>query len=528
MLEATLAILNANVRTLNPKKPTAQAIAVYDKRIVAIGTSKEIRKFIGRKTRIIDADKSTVVPGLNDCHVHMSGFGQLLQTLELRDVKSIAELQTRVRRYAERNPEGNWILGGRWDEERLVEKRHPNRHDLDAIVSDRPVFLVRVCGHVGVANSMALQLAGITAKTEIRSGKIELDSETGEPNGLLFENALDMVWKAVPRPTLEQLEETCILACKKAVEAGLTCVHWIVRSPREIAVLHGIYSKGRLPLRAYLGIPIYLLDSLTSLNLPTGFGNDMLKIGFVKILVDGSLGGHTAAMEKPYSDRPDTRGVMLHAKKQLDQQLLKSHAAGLQIAVHAIGDHAIVVVVNSFEETLKKSPSKNHRHRIEHCSVLNPELIRRMKKLGLLASVQPHFVPSDFWVVDRVGRARARWVYPFRTLMHEGLTVVSGSDCPVEPISPILGIWAAVARKSFPEEALTAEEALKTYTQNAAFASFDENERGTIEVGRLADLTILSEDPLGVLPDDIRKIKVQMTIVNGKVVYARNIRKKRS
>jgi hypothetical protein len=248
----------------------------------------------------------------------------------------------------------------------------------------------------------------------------------------------------------------------------------------------------------------------------------MVRIGFVKILADGSLGGYTAALEKPYSDRHDTCGMMLYNEKQLGQLIMKSHVAGLQIAVHAIGDRAIEAVLNSFEKTLKKNPSDIHRHRIEHCSVLNPELIRRMKKLRLVASVQPHFVPSDPWVIDRVGQSRARWVYPFKTLMHEGLTLAAGSDCPVEPISPILGVWAAVTRKSFPEENLTVEEALRMYTVNAAYASFDENERGTIEVGKLADLSILSADPLSVPPDDIKNIKVQMTIVNGKVVYARH------
>jgi hypothetical protein len=527
MLESTLAILNANVHTLNPKKPTARAIAVYENRIVAVGTNKQIRKSTGRKTKIIDARNSTVLPGLNDCHVHMVSFGQFLQTLELRNTKSIKELQTKLRRYAERKPEKNWIQGGRWDEEKLAERHYPTRYDLDAAVSDRPVFLVRVCGHIGVANSMALQAAGITEKTVIQGGRVGVDPHTGEPNGVLYENALSLVSKAVPRPTSDKLEQTCVLACKKAVEAGLTCVHWILGSHGEMQAIEKIQSAGRMPLRIYLGIPISALEPLTTLELQTGFGNDMVKIGFVKILADGSLGGHTAALKEPYSDKPETCGMMLYNQDQLSKLIMKSHAAGLQIAVHAIGDRAIETVLNSFEETLKTHPPKDHRHRIEHCSVLNPELIGRMKKLRLIASVQPHFVPSDFWVTDRVGQSRARWVYPFKTLMHEGLTVAAGSDCPVEPISPILGLWATVTRKTFSEENLTVEEALRVYTVNAAYASFDEKERGTIEEGKLADLTVLSADPLTVPLEDIKKIKVQMTIVNGKVVYARRRPKRR-
>jgi hypothetical protein len=200
----------------------------------------------------------------------------------------------------------------------------------------------------------------------------------------------------------------------------------------------------------------------------------MVKIGFVKILADGSLGARTAALEEPYSDKPETAGMMLYTQKKLNRLVLKAHKAGLQLAIHAIGDRAVDVVLKSYEKALKEHPRKNHRHRIEHCSVLNPRLIKRMKRSNIIASVQPHFVVSDFWAADRVGKTRARWVYPFKTLIREGLVVVSGSDCPVEPIDPLLGIWAAVARKSFAEEGLTVEEALKTYTSNAAYASFDE------------------------------------------------------
>jgi predicted amidohydrolase YtcJ len=204
----------------------------------------------------------------------------------------------------------------------------------------------------------------------------------------------------------------------------------------------------------------------------------------------------------------------------LNELVLKAHRAGLQLGVHAIGDHAIETVLNAFEEALKAYPSKDHRHRIEHCSVLNPRLIKYMKRLDLIASVQPHFVVSDFWATNRLGRDRARWTYPFKTLMQEGLIVASGSDCPVEPISPLLGIWAAVSRKSFTEERITVEEALKTYTLNAAYASFDEDKRGTIEVEKLADLTILSNDLFNVPPNKIKRILVEMTIVDGKIVYA--------
>jgi predicted amidohydrolase YtcJ len=247
----------------------------------------------------------------------------------------------------------------------------------------------------------------------------------------------------------------------------------------------------------------------------------MLRIGFIKILADGSLGARTAAMKKAYSDNHGKRGMMLYTQKQLQQLILKAHGVGLQLGVHAIGDRAVENVISAYEKALKKMPRKNHRHRIEHCSVLNPRLISRMKSLGLVASVQPHFVISDFWTVDRLGTERTRWAYPFKSLLKENVIVAAGSDCPVEGISPISGIWAAVAREDNPEEILTPTEALRTYTKNAAYASFDENSKGTLEPGKFADFTILSEDPTEIPPDKIRDIAVEMVIVDGKVVFSR-------
>lgn len=522
MSEAKLVILNANLVTLNPKQPKAEAIAIQNGRMIAIGSNKEVQKYIGKETRVIDAENKTIVPGLVDCHVHMTGFGKFLHTLTLRNVESIKEMQQKLGSYAQKNPERSWILGGRWDQDKFAEKRYPTRWDLDAAVADKPVFLIRVCGHLGVANSKALQLAGISKETTIDGGKIDLDEATGEPTGVLRENALELVGKAIPRQTPKEIEEACISACKKALEAGLTCVHWLVSSAEEIRTIQKIYLNGKLPLRVYLGISVDLLDELISLGLLTGFGNDMVKIGFVKVFADGSLGARTAALKDPYDDKLGTRGMMLYGQGELNGLVSKAHRAGLQLAVHAIGDRAIEAALKAFENALKNQPRKNHRHRIEHCSVLDPKLIKRMKKLSLIASIQPHFVVSDFWVIERVGRDRARWVYPFKALIKEGLIVASGSDCPVEPIDPLLGVWAAVARKSFPEESLGVEEALKTYTLNAAYASFDENNKGTIEAGKFADLTVLSEDLLNLPPDEIKRAKVEMTIVDGKIVYSRN------
>jgi len=521
MLAATLAILNANVITSNPKQPRAEAIAIQNGKIIAVGSNKEIRNHVGNKTKVIDAEEKTVIPGLIDCHVHMTDFGQSLEALDLRETKSIGEMQRKLKEYSEKNPEKSWILGGRWDQEEFEERRYPNRWDLDAALADKPVFLTRVCGHMGVVNSRALQLAGITKETSIEGGKIDLDEASGELNGILRENALELVWKVIPKPGPGELENACLRACRKAVKVGLTGVHWLVNTSDEISVIQKLHCEGKLPLRVYLGIPANLLDELIGLGLLTGFGNDMVKIGFVKVFADGSLGAHTAALKEPYSDKPEVSGMMLYTQKKLNRLILKAHKAGLQVGVHAIGDRAIESVLKAFSKALKEFPRKNHRHRIEHCSVLNPRLIEHMKSLGLIASIQPQFIISDFWIADRVGKARALWVYPFKTLMREGLIVASGSDCPVDPINPLLGVWAAATRKSFSQESLTVEEVLRTYTLNAAYASFDENKKGTIEVGKFADLTILSDDLFNVPPDKIKRAHVEMTIVDGKIVYAR-------
>jgi predicted amidohydrolase YtcJ len=353
----------------------------------------------------------------------------------------------------------------------------------------------------------------------VTGGKIDLDQVTGQPNGILKENAMRLIWKMVPRPGLEAVEEACLLACSKAVEAGLTGVHWMIESTDEIQAVMRLDSERKLPLRVHLGLQPKLLNTRANLHLPKRTSNSKVKMGFVKLFADGSLGSRTAALKEPYSDEPSSDGLLLHPQKELYQLILEAHKSGLQVAVHAIGDRAIESVADAYEEALKQFPRRDHRHRIEHCSILHPELIKRMKSLGLIASVQPHFVVSDFWLVDRVGEERAHSAFPFKTLMKEGVVTISGSDCPVEKISPLLGIWAAVAKRGS-EESLDAKQALETYTLNAAYASFNEAEIGTIEVGKLADLTILSDDLYNVEPDMIKTIKVKTTIVDGEIVYS--------
>ena len=522
-MHADIVLLNGNFVTMNPTQPHAQAVAVKDTKLTEVGTNKQIKRWINKQTKIIDLKGKMVVPGLIDAHVHMAGFGRWLTRIDLRGAKSIKEIQKKVKKQVQETPRGKWILGRGWDQDRLAEKRYPRRWDLDKASPHHPVIINRVCGHMSVVNTEALELAGITKETlSPPGGQIDKEPKTNEPTGILRENAaMNLVWDKVPEPSEEELTDTCSLACRKAVEAGLTSVHWLVYEPIEIRVLQKLKAQGKLPLRAYIIMPVEFFGCLRDAGLSTGFGDPVTRIGSIKILVDGSLGARTAALKQPYSDDPSTGGMLICNRRELCDMVAEAHRAGFQLAVHAIGDRAIDLVLTAFERALKQMLRKGHRHRIEHASVLNKKLIQRMKKIGLIASVQPHFVISDFWVVNRVGRARAKWVYPFKTLIHEGVVSAGGSDCPVEPISPLLGIYAAVARKSFPQERVTVDEALRMYTINAAYASFEEDAKGSIAVGKLADLTVLSDDPRKIAPNKIKDIVVEMTIVGGRTVYSR-------
>jgi hypothetical protein len=519
-MHADLVLKNANILTMNSKMPFAEAIAVKDEKIVAVGTYEEVEPWIGKQTRVIDLHGKMVVPGLIDAHVHMLGFGRFLRELNLRKVGSIKEMKQLLRRLVQKTPRKKWIFGRGWDQESFRERRYPNRWDLDEVAPHNPVVFTRVCGHVCVANSMALELAGIAKDTAApQGGQIDKIPETGEPTGILRENAMMLLWNAVPEPEQEELKEICALVCQKAVEAGLTSVHWFVNSPAEIVILQKLRREGKLPIRVYFVVPVEFLDYLINAGIITGFGDSAVRIGSIKIFVDGSLGARTAALKQPYSDDPSTKGMSLYSQRRLNRLVLKAHKAGFQLAIHAIGDRAVDMTLKALEKALKAVPREDHRHRIEHVSVLNADLVRRMKELGVIASVQPHFVVSDFWVEQRLGKKRARWVYAFKTLMKKGILVVGGSDCPVEPINPLLGIYAAVNREMLPQETITVEEALRIYTINAAYASFEEKIKGSIEAGKLADLVVLSSDLREVAPSEIKDVKVEMTIVGGKIAY---------
>jgi len=372
-------------------------------------------------------------------------------------------------------------------------------------------------------NSKALELAGVTKKISAPSGgKINKDAETGELTGLLRENATDLVWKIIPEPGEEEIMEAASLACEKILEAGVTSVHWMVSSATEIPIIQRLRVENKLPLRIYVIIPVNLLGNVSGLGSSKDFGDNVLRIGGVEIFADGSLAARTAALHEPYSDDPATKGRLLYTQEEMNALGAAVHKTNLQLIIHAMGDQAVDMALTAIEETLMKTPRKNHRYRIEQAAVLNKALIQRMKKQEVMVSVQPRVMVSEFslWkAVDHLGSERARWLYPLKTLIKQGMRVSGGSDCPMELLSPFSGIQAAVARHPFPEKRITVDEALRMYTVNAAYASFEENIKGSIDAGKLADLTVISRDPLRVPPSEIGDIKVAMTIVGGRVVY---------
>ncbi len=522
MLNADLVLINGNIITMNSKQPKARALAIKYDKFAAIGTDKHIFLCVGKSTKKIDLKGKTVVPGFIDTHVHALSFGQWLSQINLRDAKSIKEIRQKVKQWTKKTPRSRWIIGHGWDQDKLVEHRYPSRIDLDKAAPNHPVLLLRVCGHISVVNSKAIKLAGITKKIRSpKGGRIERDPKTGEPNGILRENAVNLVYNVLPEFSEENLMDACSLACQRMVEEGITSAHWIISSVNELRALQRLNDQNMLSLRIYTLIPVEYLDNLIELGLSTGFGSDKIKIGSVKILVDGSLGARTAALKKPYKDAPKTEGMLLYSQKQVEKFVKKAHAFDLQLAIHAIGDRTIEIVLKILEKVLENAPKNDHRHRLEHVSVLNSGLIKKMKEIGVIASVQPHFLVSDFWIIDRLGQTRARWAYAFKSLLREGIITMGGSDFPVEPVSPVLGIYAAVARKKFTQERLNIDEALRLFTINAAYGSFEEDVKGSIEKGKLADLVVLSQDPYKAKPEQIKEIKVEMTIVGGKIVYTR-------
>lgn len=502
---------------MNPLQPLAEAVAVRGNRIVRVGTTEEASFLIGKDTKIVYLDWGCVVPGFIDTHIHVGDYARYLMWVDLAGSNSIKEVQRRLAQRLERTAKGKWVVGRGWDEKFLEEKRLPTRFDLDAVAPENPVIFYYAAGPVAVVNSKALQLAGISKQTRAPTGgTIDKTPETGEPTGILRDAATDLAWNKVPEPTAEELVEAAATACEKIVAAGITSIHWLATSQADLQILRSLSKSGKLPLRVYMVVPSSFLGSLGSLE---GLDKEAARIGGAEVSVDGYLAMRTAALSEPYKGDPPVDAALLCTQTELQTSVGKIVEAGFQAVVHGMGDKAVDAALKAFEAL-----PQGRRNRIDPAALLNQELIKRIKQQQVVVSVQPLVAASEFQVysaVEALGEERARWLYPLKTLLKNGIRVCGGSDCPMEPLNPLLGIQSVVTRQFFPEERLSVDEALRMYTVNAAYASGDETLKGSIEEGKLADFTVLSSDPHEVPLMEIQNIKVEFTIVGGKVAYSR-------
>jgi predicted amidohydrolase YtcJ len=514
-LSADLAIINANIRTMNPKQPTAQALAVKKNKIVKVGTNKQVSQLVTEKTRVLNFEGKTVVPGLIDTHIHVADFGRCLMWLDLTNAQSISELQSMLKEKGRQMPAGRWIVGRGINPARLKEKRMPTIVELDKATSNNPAILYHITAMICTVNTKALQIAGVTKKTPLpEGGVIEKNPATGELTGIFRDCATNLIWQTVPEPTASELLEATDLACQKISAAGITSVHWLVLSEVEFEIIENLHTLGRLPFRVNVIVPQEFLEKTV------GFKTNnvsVLRVGGATIAVDGYLDSKEAALFEPYSDEPKNSGKLLCTEDELKVSVAEVIAAGVQPIILAMGDKAIDITLNVIEQTQKG----NIRFRIEQAAVLSKYLIQRLRNQKVVVSVQPKVISTEFSVwsaIQRLGLDRARWLHPLKTLLNEGVKVVGGSDCPMEPLSPLLGIQEVVLRKEFPEQRLSVEEALEMYTLDAAYSSGDENVKGSIEEGKLADLTVLSCDLMVIEPEKIKDTKVEFIIIDGKIL----------
>lgn len=516
-MSADLVLLEGKVLTMNTNQPCAEAVAVKGNLITSVGTNKTVSVLIGKETKVIRLNGQTVLPGFIDTHIHVSDFGRLLTWLNLENANSIKEIQSCLSERIKQIAKGKWVIGRGGDQDRLAEKRMPTRFDLDAFSPDNPVVLYHQSGQVCVVNSKALELANVNQQA---NAGVEKNPQTGEPSGILRGEATNLVWQVIPEPTQKELYQATCIALEKVVQAGVTSIHWIVLSETEILTIKKIVSQNKLPLRVYLIIPENLLDK--SLPILRNLKHEFLKFGGALIFADGYLASRSAALLQPYSDKLEEKGKLLCPQKEMSKLADKIEQAGLQLVIHAVGDRAVEAALRVLEEKSNQAPRKDFRPRLEQVAVLNEELIERIKKQQALVSVQPCVVSSEFTVwsaIEHLGSERAKCLFPLKTLISRGIKVAAGSDCPMEPLNPLLGIQAAATREPFPEEQISVEDALHMYTVNGAYASFEEQIIGSIEVGKLADFTVLSKDPQTVSPKQIKEIEVEFCIINGKIVY---------
>ncbi|HEX8317866.1 amidohydrolase [Longimicrobium sp.] len=524
---ADLVVVGGTVWTGVDGAPDARAVAVRDGRIVAVGSEAEVRRLAGPETRVVDAAGSMVVPGFIDAHVHFVDGGFRLSQVQLRDARTPAEFAARIRDYARTVPAGTWITGGDWDHS-LWGGELPRREWIDSVTPNHPVWVSRLDGHMALANSAALAAAGVDrAAPEVEGGEVVRRAD-GSPAGVFRDNAMAMVDRVVPAPPAELNDRALDAAMRYVARQGVTSVHH-VGGWGDLKVFRRAHAAGRLKTRVYAAVPLHTWARLADTVAATGRGDEWLRIGGLKGYVDGSLGSHTAAFHQPFTDDPTSRGLLVVDPDTLQRWIGGADAAGLHVMVHAIGDRANTLLLDAYERVAARNGARDRRFRIEHAQHLAPSDLPRFAALGVIPSMQPyHAIDDGRWATAVIGPERSRGTYAFRALLDARARLAFGSDWFVAPPTPLEGIYAAVTRRTLddrnpggwvPEQKITVEEALRAYTATAAYASFEEGIKGTLEPGKLADLVIIDRDIRRVAPEAIREARVTATIIGGEIVF---------
>jgi len=510
--------------------PRPGAVAITGGKIAAVGDSAAVARYVGPHTAIVRARGGLVVPGFTDGHTHFIDGGFQLAFVDLRDAATPAEFIRRIQAYARTLKPGEWILGGDWDHTRWPGQRLPQHQWIDSVTPDNPVFVSRLDGHEALANAAAMRAAGVTKATPTPSGgEILRDARTGEPTGIFKDGALDVIGRAVPEPSPERRDSALARALAHAARLGVTATAHMSASWADLASYRRLERAGRLTLRVALYLPLDGWRAVADTVRRAGSGDAWVKIGGVKGFMDGSAGSRTAYFFEPYSDSAGYRGLLQHPETDMRTWIGNADSAGLQVAVHAIGDRANAILLSIYDSVARAHGRRDRRFRVEHAQHLRPQDIPQFGNLGVIASVQPyHAIDDGRWVEQRIGPVRIRTTYAFRTLLATGATLAFGSDWTVAPLDPVLGVYAAVSRRTLdgknpagwiPEQKIGVEEALRAYTWGNAFATFDERTRGVLAPGYAADVVVLDRDLFTLPADSLDQARVRYTIVGGKVVY---------
>ncbi len=531
-----LALVNGKIITVNPKSEIAQAVAVKDGKIAGVGSTASIKRISGSDTRIIDLKGKTVTPGFIESHCHPNTAGtSILYEASLGDARSMDEILSALSDKAKNLPAGTWVRGRGYDDQRLAEKRHPTRRDLDKVTTKHPVYIVRTDGHIAVANSEALRLAGISkASADPTGGRFDRD-ETGEPNGILRESAQGAVRQLIPPYSVPERKAGILAAQKQLAAWGITSYGDAGVDRDAFIAYQDLANEGKLPLRVAMMINCLVragsmyLDDLCDAGFKAGYGNERLRILGAKMFCDGSMSGWTAALYEPYANMPSERGIIVFGADVLHKAIIQAHKSGLRPIIHAIGDRAVDITLDGIEKALQEYPAVDHRMRIEHVNLPSEAAVDRMKRLGVMPGSSVGFIyelgPAHY---IGLGEKRMKYYFPHKTYIEKGIITAGNSDWVVTSANIAKQLHCLVTRKGYngqvigADQAIPIQEALKLYTINAAYASFEEKIKGSIEVGKLADFTVLDRDIFTIPSDDIINVKPVMTIVGGEVVYKSN------